>query len=368
MKPIYLFLLSFVPLMAVSESDNDDPTQITQTISDQAVSDQKEATDQDEPTTVIETQKNVLNEESVSATFEPQHYSAEQMQPPTIGAPPQTPSVFKPHIAAGLSSLIPGLGHYYLGEPATGNALLASFLVSGAYGLTSIEPPRNEGDPVRMRRDGFAAAQNVSFYSVYAAYRDGRIQQNDLGVQYKLPTDSFKDLAWAPFSWEVLRKPEVWGFLTTFAILQGFAYSILTSSATDAAPTTDFAPYSPFIAFPIGIGEEALFRGFLQPALGEKLTPWASIITTSLLFAAVHIPNAKNLPPESQQTYYKVALPYIATLGTYFGWVSYKNQSLRESVALHAWYDFLVFSTAATVRKSARHGKPSATFALSLPF
>lgn len=38
-----------------------------------------------------------------------------------------------------------------------------------------------------------------------------------------------------------------------------------------------------------GVGEEALFRGGLQPWLTDLLTPWAAILVVSLLFAFIHV-------------------------------------------------------------------------------
>ena len=56
---------------------------------------------------------------------------------------------------------------------------------------------------------------------------------------------------------------------------------------------------NPAIAFPIGLGEETFFRGFVQPSLTETLNPWCGIIASAVLFGASHIPNADLL--ESQE-------------------------------------------------------------------
>jgi hypothetical protein len=59
-------------------------------------------------------------------------------------------------------------------------------------------------------------------------------------------------------------------------------------------------------------------------------------------------------------------MPFIAACGGYMGWLSYKNGSLKESVAVHAWYDFIIFSLASVASQSIT-GEP-ATFAIQFAF
>ncbi|HRW58606.1 MAG TPA: hypothetical protein P5048_03175 [Chlamydiales bacterium] len=46
--------------------------------------------------------------------------------------------------------------------------------------------------------------------------------------------------------------------------------------------------------------------------------------------------------------------------------MTYKNNSLKESVALHSWYDFIIFAISASASESISHHKPS--FSMSLEF
>lgn len=124
--------------------------------------------------------------------------------------------------------------------------------------------------------------------------------------------------------------------------------------------------YYPPVAFPIGIGEEALFRGYLQSQLSETFNPVAGIIFSSIAFGAAHIPNAQGMEPDEQRRYYTYGIPLITAFGAYFGWLTYKNRSLQESVALHSWYDFTLFALKAFTQQSAATGRPG--FALAVPF
>jgi len=117
---------------------------------------------------------------------------------------------------------------------------------------------------------------------------------------------------------------------------------------------------------PVGLGEESFFRGFLQSALSETFNPLTGIILSSLLFGAAHIPNAQGLEKAERWRYYTFSLPLITGIGAYCGWLTNKNHSLQESVALHTWYDFIIFSISALATETAATGRPG--FAFAVPF
>lgn len=258
-----------------------------------------------------------------------------QIPVPKFELPPHKSSF----VATGLSALTPGLGHFYLGDSRTGSALL------GTAGLCVALAQAGQL-PASLRSFGSVGFMNVTFYGIYAAYRDARLFNRNSGYKYHMPTDSLADLTLAPFNYRVLKKPEVWGGLfASLGLAMGVSY--IHYKATQSIPivSSSVGDYlSPALAFPIGIGEESLFRGFMQPMLAEGFTPAGGIALTSLLFGAAHIPNAQALPAHERWSYYCISLPLITLLGAYDGWVSYKYTSLQESVALHTWYDFALFS------------------------
>lgn len=281
-----------------------------------------------------------------------------QLPTPTLDLP-RHKSVF---LAVGLSTLIPGLGHVYLGDAKTAGGLFGSTGVG--VGVAAF--PEIKGS---IRLSSFITVQNTWAYGIYAAYRDVRLYNADAGYSYKMPTDSLADLTFAPFRPSILKKPEVWGgFLGAFALAIGTSYLIHPKEMhiQPVLSSTSKTNVSPLLALPIGIGEESLFRGYLQSSLSEILSPWGGIIVSSLAFGAVHIPNALLLEPEDRQDYYTINLPLITGFGLYLGWLTHKNHSLKESVALHTWYDLVALTAGVLASRAAITGRSE--FAIAIPF
>jgi hypothetical protein len=72
------------------------------------------------------------------------------------------------------------------------------------------------------------------------------------------------------------------------------------------------------------------------------------------------------LDKQDRWTYYTFGLPFIGAFGAYMGWLTHDNRSLKESVAVHTWYDFTLFALSAFGAPSAMISKPS--FALRFEF
>jgi membrane protease YdiL (CAAX protease family) len=288
----------------------------------------------------------------------------------TIAPPLDTTFHKSTSLAVGLSWLFPGLGHFYLGKPETAGILMGTAAAATA-GLTyarSIPPGQWSELDLEIAQTSLFTLETAALYGIYAAYRDARIYNKQFGFSYSMPNDQFKDLAYAPVNIQVLKKPEVWaalaGSVGLAMILERFALGI-GKKAIKARSL--YGVLSPFKAFPIGISEECLFRGFLQPQLTEWFSPWGGIITSSLLFGLAHIPNAfQYADVNDRNDYYRVAVPFITLSGIYDGWLAMKNCSLKETVALHVWYDFILFAIDAIQTK--RSIRESASFMIALPF
>lgn len=78
-----------------------------------------------------------------------------------------------------------------------------------------------------------------------------------------------------------------------------------------------------------GLGEEALFRGFIQAFLGHYINPWIALGIASILFGLVHL-----VTPS-----YAIL---AALIGAYLGWVWMETESLLPAAVAHATYDFVV--------------------------
>jgi len=256
------------------------------------------------------------------------------MEKPKSPAPIAKPPHKNHFLAVGLSALLPGLGHVYLEDPLTAVKIFATSGVA----LRDVESS-NE-----LTLDHLLIfQQNTWFYGIYAAYRDMRAFNRQLGYHYTAPNDSFYDLSMAPITLTIIKKPEVWGGVLGLLTL-GLGAIYLTHSHDVSADRNIAFQKNPLFAFPIGIGEEAFFRGYLQSSLSETFTPLGGIILSTALFTAAHIPNANFFETKEQRlSYYTISLPLITTIGSYLGWLAYKNQSLKESVAVHVWYDFVLF-------------------------
>lgn len=259
-------------------------------------------------------------------------------------------------VAVGLS-VIPGLGHAYLGDWKTTGGLAGS--ASAMFSTFSLDVGSDS-----FQMSSLTTLQNTWLYGFYAALRDTRTFNHFQGYSYKMPTESLSELALAPFQWSVIKKPEVWGgVLGALALGSGLIY--YTAVKKTESSLSLVGETSPLLAFAVGIGEETFFRGFLQTALSETFTPWAGILLSSALFGAAHMTNAMFMDRESRKYYYKTIVPFISAFGGYFGWLTYKNNSLKESVAVHSWYDFILFSAAYSATQSASVGKPRVGFSFS---
>jgi membrane protease YdiL (CAAX protease family) len=83
------------------------------------------------------------------------------------------------------------------------------------------------------------------------------------------------------------------------------------------------------IAVLAGLGEEMLFRGVLQPALGRGLGgPWLGVAAAAVLFGLLHAVTAA----------YAVL---AAFMGAYLGWL-FLGGNLLVPVVAHAAYDFVL--------------------------
>jgi len=276
-------------------------------------------------------------------------FSQTSFDPIEILPPVILPPHKSPFITVGLSALFPGLGHVYLGDYKTASGLMGS--TSVYYSLYYLKP-----HPETFNSVNFNLISNTWLYGIYAAYRDVRAYNSADIYCYPMPKETLTELALAPFQWSVMKKPEVWGaLLVDLTLAIGLEYLASFSHVGH-----DF----PLMAFPVGIGEEAFFRGYLQSRLSETFSPWGGIAVSSLAFGAAHIPNASGYTSKERRYYYTSVLPFITVMGGYFGWLTYKNCSLKEAVAIHCWYDFAIFLASYSLSKSVTQ----TPFVFSVPF
>lgn len=274
-----------------------------------------------------------------------------------------------PRVAAGLSLLCPGCGHIYLRQPLKGGALLASTGLLLASGLTLA---KQGGDDLSLDKSGnvktavalplVMGAQNLWFYSIFAAYRDARLLRHNQGYQYPVSQESLGDLLLAPVNPKVLGRPWFWAGLPVMVgaavglgvlldhgqnptvgrhnVFDGQGVNFLGRRFGTGAGFALGETYYASLFFSVGMGEEALFRGVVQPSLTESYGPYTGWVLASLIFGAAHI---GNFVGQSNASEGWAAVPFITATGAYLGYVSMASgYQLSTSVALHAWYDFLL--------------------------
>ena len=270
--------------------------------------------------------------------------------------------------AAGLSLLCPGCGQLYLGNTAEGAAQLG--VVAALLGSTVLLL-RDQ----TLALDGTAAsrrvpvgiltaitAQNLWFYSIFDAYRDARVARGDTGYRHAITRESLGDLASAPFRSGVLASPWVWAGVP-LAVGAGVLASYLAAPEDFRDQQSIFevdkvnvfgrrfsrlggfgagAGYFAALFAPVGVGEEALFRGLIQTEMEERFGTYGGLAIASVIFGSVHVFNFLDDPGGAA-----VAIPVISVLGSGLG-LAYQRTGyqLETSVAMHFWYDFLLSTVA----------------------
>ena len=270
----------------------------------------------------------------------------------------------RPKLAAGLSVLCPGCGHFYLRRPGVALGFLASTaaLIAAGVAVQNDTPFEDPGRATPL----YIGAQNLWSYSVFASYRDARLARGDYGYRYPVARETLPELVFAPFNPKVLKSPYVWaGVPALLAAASGFVYLISQFDSSysfsgdgrrtlgdpggvrffgkEYQTTTGFAlgeAYFMSLFVPVGIGEEALFRGVIQAGLSEtSLGLWGGWAVGSLIFGSIHALNFIGQPNGFKTT--AIAVPFITATGSYLGYVFIrKNFSLAASTAIHFWYDF----------------------------
>ena len=274
----------------------------------------------------------------------------------------------RPGTAAALSLLCPGCGQMYLRNTGEGAAylgttvsLVGAGLVLAADGGVSLSgQPTSAGQPIALLL--LASAQNLWTYAIFDAYRDARVLRGDAGYKHSISRESLGDLALASFNPSVLKSPWVWGGVP--AMLGAglfFSYLISPSAFTDhpsifdvnevnflgrrMSPGAGYAAglgYYGALFVPVGVGEEALFRGLIQTELGERFGTWGGLAIASVIFGAAHIGNFVEDPATAAK-----AIPFLSVLGSTLGLAYIQTEyKLATPVAMHFWYDFLLSGVA----------------------
>lgn len=262
---------------------------------------------------------------------------------------PGTGRAADPEWAAVGSTLLPGVGQIANGDYLAGGFQLGlTFALANQYIILTDKPeylkPKERVDShdnfININRTTFdadlygTALTDLTFYSAFAAYRDARNARNNRGYATPAPTESVGDLAISPFRWEYLSRP------TTFIPLAAALYYATTPATDqryvykpDRTITRDTLRKGVFVQSEmVAVGEESFFRGFINNGLSDSLGEGWGLFLSSAIFGLAH-EGIGGQATAGQATLF----------GLYLGWIQQRNDyDIREGVAIHFWWDFLV--------------------------
>jgi hypothetical protein len=247
------------------------------------------------------------------------------------------------------SLFVPGLGQYLQGSwlagaGFTGAAVGGYALYSGGAAEGGSDLPRSSaGQRAFVGTVLVGAAAELSAYDAF--HRSLPSLQRAGRYDFVTAHDSPGSLLLAPFDLRMLKRWTTW---IDFAHTAGVTALVVLSETEPGARYLPFRSHDgAFVAsfsYGAGVGEEALFRGWLYPMLYQRLgrRAWLANGLQAGAFGALHAPQAGVFALD------------IAASAFYEGWLTRRNGwSVRESVFHHFWYDVAVGTATMLTQKTA---------------
>lgn len=227
-----------------------------------------------------------------------------------------------------LSFLIPGADQWVEGQikPA---ALYMGGGMTGAILLTQAKKTTLDNRYKDFAWQVYFTAGSLSLYHSFRTALTTRIPKGEFTFMSSTP-EKPSELLEAPIDLSYLGR---WTTLLPLALGAGaFFFVTPTKSDETTSASLDDAFYASSVGYMTGIGEEAVFRGFVLPLMyyyteDQKLTLGLS----SILFALSH----------------GLKLGHFVTaffFGLYSGWLTQNNNwSIGEVTFIHTWWDVMAF-------------------------
>ena len=283
--------------------------------------------------------------------------------------------------AVGWGNLfVPGLGATLRGYPGTGlteAALEIGTYYGGSFGVReggmtidgSVKFP-TKGNVYRplvgqiLQEFGF----KYHFYNTFHHYQQASLALSESPREKEnrqpLYQGTWKDILAAPFRWENIGSPWVYPvvLLSSAVIAYNYHHEPVQRVRVTTTPTSEsLYGASQVFAIPYGglIGEEPLFRGFIQrEAQGYTDSVVASILMESTLFTLIHPNDLK-------------ATAFLS--GLYYGYLVDKHHgNLEPGIAMHFWVNVVdgVFSYLLFRRAQGKNTawQPPVTAQITIPF
>jgi hypothetical protein len=248
------------------------------------------------------------------------------------------------------SFLLPGFDQWV--ERQWGPAAVYSGIGAAGAGLaghaaSSVDKDRYEQDNLEdyddaERRYAYGlqlytlAGELSAFHSFRTAVRTRRA---DGEFTFLRTEESSADLLSAPFDFSQLKRPTVY---VPLLLLAGAGIADLAGGGDHRAFRAGDAAFSGGVAYNAGVGEEALFRGYLMPVLREGTgSDLVANSVASLAFGLGHVSSNNPYPV------------FQALFGFYLGTLVQRDDwSLRQAVFLHAWWDVMAIGFELADRRS----------------
>lgn len=240
------------------------------------------------------------------------------------------------------SYFAPGLAQYIYGQSGAGatytsiggvglaTAFNASLRLSGDTDTSDLD---SYNDNVRAALWGVKTYDLAGSLSLYHAFRTAvKTRQKEGQYGFLGEGETVDELMLAPFKFSHMGR---WTTFVPLGLLLGGMIALLENDNYHPRTlNTGDVLFSTAISYNAGVGEEALFRGWLQPLFAQSFDSpfWANVLS-STIFAAAHISRENPIPwPQ-----------FLA--GYYFGWLAERNAwTLSESIFIHTWWDIIVFT------------------------
>lgn len=275
-----------------------------------------------------------------------------------------------------LSFVLPGLDQFIEGQWGYGAGYAAAFwagvagqvqqfdelealVESKRFKALSDEEQANELKYSEVARRMMLASQlslAAGSFSAYHSFRTAVRSQQPLGrFAFLKHEESLSDLLLAPFQFSYLKRPSTYVPLLAITAVWLLASEVPSENYVQRQLNTSDAFYSGAFSYLAGTHEEALFRGYLMPAMRESFSNdfWSNTLT-SLVFAAAHLSTVQ--VPVTQ-----------FLLGWHLGRVTQKNGwQLGEAIFIHAWWDVIAFAMNYQYRYQ-EGGEEKARLPLTLP-
>lgn len=247
------------------------------------------------------------------------------------------------------SVILPGGGHFYLNQNNAGNAYLFTEGLLLIAGL-NVEQTLVSGEWNFM----YVNALKVYELNIFTSYREARILNNNRSYTTPIDKTPLHKLILAPFKWENIKSPYVYGFfLAGIAINAAEGYSntqrksfdrisgvnIMNTSFNRDAGAAVYEGMWITLSLNAAVSEECAYRGFMQSEFEEMLGKNAGLFVSSGIFGLGHVTNWADGKSWANGG--------VATLaGLYLGWLFQKEgYRLEKPIAAHFWFNFAAGTT-----------------------